>query len=337
MPPPYPPRRTPTPRLVFLLDFDGTLTRHDTISALASLAYSHPTRRQPPPPPWSHFTDAYLDDLRRYDAHYATRAEQRRSVDEEVAYLRGVRRVERASVERVEGAGVFEGVTGEVVGRGAEEMVRRGEVGLRGGWGRMVRVMMRMGRGGVRVGVVSVNWSRVWVKGVLRAGWEEEEEEEGAEREEGERRGREKGSEDVEVVANELDVDGGGSLGRYWGGEDGGIWTGEDKARVAQEVFGVREGRWNGKISVYVGDSATDLEALMLVDVGIVIRDEVMGSSQVALGETLERVEIECRWIGEFARKEEGGVRKTLWWARDFDDICDSPLFSTLLDRASKP
>lgn len=240
-----------------------------------------------------------------------------RKWEEEVRYLRGLRGVERRSVERLEGAGVFRGVRrGEVEG---------GEVELRRGWGRVVGL-----EGGVEVGVVSVSWSREWVRGVLRAGLTKEAEVgEGGKKEEMGRRVEELG-----IVANEFSFDGVGGMGRYWGRGEGGIWTSEDKARVLREVHGVG-GDGDGRVSVYVGDSATDLEALMLVDVGIVIRDEEMGSSQLGLKQLVERVGVECRWIGEFGREWEG--KRALWWARDFDDVCDSPLLSTLRDGALKP
>lgn len=187
------------------------------------------------------------------------------------------------------------------------------------GWGLGRGVDEERGKGEgeveVKVGIVSVGWSREWVRGVVRGGW----------------KGLGRGEEEVEVevVANELAFDGGGGMGRYWGEGEGGIWTSEDKARVLREGFGVGGGGVGG-VSVYVGDSATDLEALMMVDVGIVMRGEEMGRAQVGLMEVLERVGVECRWIGEFGGEGgEGG----LWWARDFDEVCDSPLLRTLRER----
>ena len=55
-----------------------------------------------------------------------------------------------------------------------------------------------------------------------------------------------------------------------------------------------------------------------------------MGSEQQKLRELLERVGMECLHIGKYEREKKEGKRqpvKKLWWARDFNEICDSPLF----------
>lgn len=156
---------------------------------------------------------------------------------------------------------------------------------------------------------------------------------------------------EMEIVANEIegldDVEGSqGMLSRCFdGGEGGGIWTAGDKGRVLRRLVaqdhGEEEKGGNERErarTVYVGDSVTDLECLMLVDVGICIRDEPLQSGQEALRETLERIGVECRWIGEMEHRHvgqsdrglesgSGGGMKGLWWARDFEEIRESALF----------
>ena len=233
---------------------------------------------------------------------------------------------------------------------GAEEAVRSGEVKFRRGWEGVVGRVLKGGDGVTEVGlvrVVSVNWSREWVRGCLvaaaaaAAGADVGEGDGGRGGGGGDGLGEED-LENVRVVANEiegLDAEEGstGGLGRYWAeegeGEGEGIWTAADKGRVVREMLDA-EGEGKGRRSVYVGDSVTDLEALLAVDVGICVRDEVMGGGQRELAEVLERAGVECRWIGEFKDRDgrsgvdakEGSI--VLWWARDFDDICNSPLFS---------
>lgn len=87
---------------------------------------------------------------------------------------------------------------------------------------------------------------------------------------------------------------------------------------------------------VYLGDSPTDLGCLLNADLGICVRDGDgdgdgkgaggMTSEQKALRGVLDRVGVDCRWIGELeGRKgavgEEGEWKGRLWWARDFDEV----------------
>lgn len=77
---------------------------------------------------------------------------------------------------------------------------------------------------------------------------------------------------------------------------------------------------------VYVGDSWTDIEALLAADLGICVRDEPLGESQRQLTDALERVGVRClrlRELGEWrvgeGRGEEGGGRVV--WVRDWEEI----------------
>ena len=106
---------------------------------------------------------------------------------------------------------------------------------------------------------------------------------------------------------------------RWFGEEEVRIWAVGDKGRVVGEVLGGEGGR-----SVFVGDSVTDLEALLAVDVGVFLRGEGRGRGQRELRECLER-------IGEYGVEESEGRGKRLWWTRGFEELCDSPLCLGLL------
>lgn len=248
----------------------------------------------------------------------------------------------------MEEAGAFRGVRGGDVDAAARRGVRVGAVWLRPGWEGCVRdVLLRWGEEGRRegrgkVGVVSVGWSARFIRRCLfhdAAAGPYGEGELG-------RRGVEEMVREMEVVANEirgLDDEGGssGMLSRWFGEEGGGVWTAGDKGRVVRRLIAEDggEGTGMGRMrTVYVGDSVTDLECLLLVDVGICIRDEPLQSGQEALREVLERVGVRCRWIGEMEREhtgqsahgvegENGGREKGVWWARDFEEIRRSALF----------
>lgn len=245
----------------------------------------------------------------------------------------------------MEEAGVFRGVTGRDVDGAAGESVESGEVVLRRGWEGCVRDVLGGAEAGAedgreggkgKVSVVSVGWSARFIRGcLLRAA---------AMRGDGGRVGEMVRG--LEIVANEiegLEGEGGsrGMLSRWFREDGGGIWTAGDKGRVVRWLIaeGNDEGTGRGRMrTVYVGDSVTDLECLLLVDVGICVRDEPLQSGQGALREVLERVGVRCRWIGEMEHEHTGwgnqrvesgnGEReKGLWWARDFEEIRQSALF----------
>ncbi|MCJ1294735.1 hypothetical protein MMC34_006293 [Xylographa carneopallida] len=355
-----PPTRTPPsplPRTHLFLDFDGTLTHADTLSSLASIPYALRARRLHPPsspslpspspphppappsplPPFSHFSHTYRSALAAHTTDH-----HRTSLSSELAFRASTRALEEASVQRVEDAGLFKGVTRGDVVRGAERAVGRGEVRVRGGWEALVGVGGggsgggaapgdgdAVGYGGGRTGrrreviILSVNWSRTWITAVLDADLAR----------------RYPCSEGqppltlealgVRVVANELvglDEAGGsqGRLDRWFGKEGGGLWVGGDKGRVVREWLGGMGG--DGGWSVFVGDSVGNLEGLVGCDVGVWMRGEVEdgevegGGSE--LGDVLERCEVRCKWVGGW--RGERGRGERVWWARGWGEVLGS-------------
>ena len=71
---------------------------------------------------------------------------------------------------------------------------------------------------------------------------------------------------------------------------------------------------------IYVGDSMTDIECLLEADIGIVMSFKGTGN----LMETLARYNISVLHIS-FWKSQPG---KSVWFARDFQDILDSALFT---------
>jgi len=358
------------PPIHLLLDWDSTLTTHDTLSLVAAIGYTNHENnpKSTPLPPWTKISEAYSADFKRHEENYRPRREERRNLQEELRWLESLRGVERASVERVERTGVFRAVRGCDVESAARAAVVGGGVRLRPGWARLLELVEE---GGGMSAVVSVNWSARFVRACLEYACELEKTGE-------EREGARAVVMGMKVMANEIEgldtVEGGsGRLSRYLE-DEGGIWTAEDKGRVVRELIGEEifpvEGERNKEQglstdrsgdesfacgsedtavgtpeapsrryaqTVYVGDSVTDLECLMLVDVGICVRDEPLGSGQGALKEVLERLGVECKWIGEVGdlrRNCSGlaalsnGTKHGLWWARNFEEIHNSPLFS---------
>ncbi|KAL9578884.1 MAG: hypothetical protein Q9212_005431 [Teloschistes hypoglaucus] len=234
--------------------------------------------------------------------------------------------------------------------QGAEAAVMGGQVRMREGWARVMGMARRTGeeaRGG-KVGVVSVGWSGEFIRGCLRSASAElltTSHGGGQEREEGS--GVNIG--DIVVRANEILGGVEGKMSRYFEedgrGGKGGIWTARDKRRVMMEMlFRPEQDRaeCNKSMTVYVGDSSTDLECLLAADFGICMREDgEMSGEQRALEETLQRIGIECQWIGDMkptdlgARSTDYGSTKQLWWTKNFDQICDSYLFQAAMNSES--
>lgn len=254
--------------------------------------------------------------------------------------------MERESYERVEGSGVFKNVRAEDMSQAAEAAVRGGQVRMREGWARVLGMARRSGgeRRGGTLGVVSVGWSGEFIRGCLRTAMAElfktphgrGEEQEGSKVDIG----------DIVVQANEILGGAEGKMSRYFEehgrGGKGGIWTARDKRRAMMEMLSRPEqGRAerDGSMTVYVGDSSTDLECLLAADVGICMTDEgEMSGEQRALEETLQRIGLECQWIGDMkptdlgTRSTDYGNAKQLWWTTNFDQICDSYLFQAAIN-----
>jgi hypothetical protein len=315
-----------TPIRLFI-DFDGTLTTHDTISQLSSIPYALSLPHKPTLPPFSDFTEAYLSDLQRHNDAYRPVASERTTLAQELEYLRSLRPVEQASIERIEAAGVFRGVSSGDLATVASRMVNDGSIKLRKGWLDIADDMIEA-YPYPQIVVCSVNWSRRWVNTIIQHGV------------------RLQGRSERGLlchfgfVVNDLEETSEvctGSMGRYFDQSDrseGGIWTSGDKARVMRDFL--NDGTVNPAVDVYIGDSVTDLECLMIADVGICMRgnEDQMGSAQKQLIKVLERIGVECVWIGDWTGSRTND--KLLVWARDFGEIRNSTCWKMLLEESAK-
>lgn len=186
-----PVRRPPRRAIHLILDFDGTITTADTTALLAHLASqkaasSNPTESGAPAENqedilaeraksklrlWDDIVAAYLADKKTHDEKWTSasrKAPLERTVDEEVHYQRKLEKVEGRSLARVKESGLFKGMEAGDWEVGAAKMLGDGKVAVRKG---LKELIERIGgkRNGGKVGVVSVNWSEQWVKGVLGA------------------------------------------------------------------------------------------------------------------------------------------------------------------------
>ncbi|KZO98459.1 hypothetical protein CALVIDRAFT_561920 [Calocera viscosa TUFC12733] len=259
-----------------LLDFDCTITTEDTLHLIASAAYTRHSLCKtggvatPPDVPllaadgylsWADFGEAYMAD---FDAH-TERFGPRDTLDREREYLASLKRVEQASVRRVERSGLFCGVTEDEIRKQARFVKLRQPEALK-------LLMEKALKRGTTLGVISVTWSTVFVKAALKRFLDEDV------------------LGQIRVCANEVvmgeDGTGTGALTK----EDGdGIATGADKLRMLCDITGRRPGEAGGQTDgmvVYVGDSTTDFPSLLEADIGIVVDDNR------SLTETCERLGI---------------------------------------------
>ena len=314
-----------------ILDWDGTLTSSSTLPLIAQIGYDlNASSTQPRSlPSWDSISDAYMADSRAHNAAYTPCAVDRDTVESELAWLESLKDIERESMERVEAAGIFIGVGKEDVRRAAKRAMEEGKVTLRDGWDRLVQAAFQEGG---QVAVVSVGWSGEFIRECLQAAMknlnaiQKEQARENID------------LDGIDVRANEVLGGKAGRMNRYFeeGGRKakGGIWTARNKRKVVDDVVSAERDNVSRRL-VCVGDSVTDLECLLSADVGVCIRDpDGMISEQKQLDESLQRLRIGCRWIGDMMlndlaanlSEKQTTSKPSLWWARDLAEICHSPL-----------
>jgi thiamine phosphate phosphatase / amino-HMP aminohydrolase len=313
------------PPVHVFLDWDGTLTKKDTLQILTDIGY----KRNPTSRPWSGIVQAYLDDYTAHEKSYSPSREQRKTIAEESAWLASLDVVENRSFRRVQDAGIFASVTKSDILSAANRAVRSQSLSLRGGWTKLLfegvvepprPPHLNLGRDGVRFHILSVNWSAFFIKSAI---FQSTLFEYGLDLSNPDTHPALKALIPMVHFANEL-----GSILRPTSGPEKTptiIRTSADKCRILTG-YGRLEGVTLDPVKVCVGDSTTDFDALLCVDIGICIRDEPMGSSQKELAETLERIGITVRPLCEFEwpQPAQEGPAKTLWWTEDLTEVSEA-------------
>ncbi|KAK4181195.1 HAD-like domain-containing protein [Triangularia setosa] len=301
---------------IIIFDFDGTITTQDTINTLASLPTSHhPTETTKGHEKlWEEIVEGYVADHASHTKAYSPDVGSRTTLEQELEYLESLRVPEGASIQKVSQGSLFAHLKEEDFrvfgtkvaddGRGGREQEKE-RVTLRKGFREFVGRCR--GEGGWEVGVVSVNWSRDFIKGVIaqQCG--------GA-------------TDGVRVVANGIKYPEGTIEGpEELGGEV--MMTAGDKLRGMRLLLlkGERVGG-KKKVVVYFGDSTTDLACLVEADLGVVVADEEGGKLLV----TLRRIGYAVPHVGEY-KEEKDGRKPGMLWARDFEEVMGSGVVDGLL------
>lgn len=227
-------------RLIF--DFDGTITEKDTIGDLANagLDFQRTQHGHDLAPQWDQVVKAYIDDCQQYKTSYPVKEDDRRSVAEEVEFLAGLRNVEKASLARVEGSGVFAGLQHAGLFQMGVNAVESRKIVIREGFKDVVELAERRGWG---LGIISVNWSRSFIRGVLHQF-------------------------NIPIITNEISPDANIHGPEFLGQP---LTNSAGKLRCLEHEF-----KRDGEKTLYFGDSTTDLECLLRG--GIVLADNYESS-----------------------------------------------------------
>ena len=298
-----------------VLDWDGTLTKKDTMFALARMAELRNKRLGLPGDPqaaWEGFGKAYMDDYAAFEERYKPKAKLRTDRQAESAWLKSLLDVEVRSAARVQKHAFLRGVKREDINMAARRTVETGEVSLRPGWQKLLALAGKENSSQAKpslagqVSILSVNWSDTFIRAALKESAQYSDNE-------GMRDQLHILIDALPIVSNEL-----ASLGHPYGSSGRLSEPSRPSIRTSYDKL-VNYRLESGHLNVYVGDSTTDFDALLAADVGICIYDNPMGSGQRGLADTLARVGCEVSHIGQANPNGLQGV--TLLWARDLNEI----------------
>ncbi|KAF2790702.1 hypothetical protein K505DRAFT_250597 [Melanomma pulvis-pyrius CBS 109.77] len=271
----------------WILDFDGTLTKKDTLNALVNVAVAANPGR-PTLAAWQNVTKAYLSDYSTALEQHAPDGNLPTTVIDERKLLWDLEVVEQRSIDRVSAAEIFKDVTGTDLYVGAARAVERRDVQLRSGSSDFLHYLyMRMSR----QDQLPKNTRGLEQNAPFR----------------------------MDVYANELEgvEEGSQSTGKVCAKGSHAIMSSRDKMTYLQCLRKTSPYTMRPVPVVYVGDSWTDFECLLAAELGICIRDDPMTSSQRTLADSLKRLDIRCPNILEWENVDEWSII----WARDFIEI----------------
>ncbi|KAG9950791.1 hypothetical protein KCU85_g3287, partial [Aureobasidium melanogenum] len=307
-----------------ILDWDGTLTRKDTLSLVGSIAYHANSSRSLPP--WSDFVNGYMNDYTEHTSRYEPSSSARTTFDQERQWLASLTPIENKSVQRVESSRIFKGVKASHVDQIAASSIENSDLQLRNDWYSLFQTLLDNPTN--KISILSVNWSERFIRQSLLAASSKL---------------TSPASEalhsyvtNMDIKANEIsDLESAEeSDGRLSKDSSAGIRTSADKlshlplrCQRHVEMCAPKRGleEQQDDLVVYIGDSATDLEALLAADVGICIRDDPMGSSQRELAETLHRIGVDVRRIDEdIDSKRAANGQMVVYWTRGFDTVVNA-------------
>lgn len=289
------PLTSPSRPVHWVLDWDGTITKHDSLDALVNISASFKPEF-PTLDHWNRVTKAYLDDYTSTLAKLAPGGALPQTIEEEKLLLERLQAVEQRSLDRVSESGIFKGLTKEQLNKGANTAINSKQVQVRVGYKDLFHHIHRHGD---NFNILSVNWSRYFITACLSAA------------------GAELPLDSIH--ANELEgvPQGRSSNGHISPDGEPKIISSGDKLRCLEQLRKSTPVAGESLPIIYVGDSWTDIECLLAADLGICIRDDPMGSSQRKLADALERLGVQCLHLKDWDQADPSRIV----WASSFDEI----------------
>jgi len=288
--------------LHLIFDFDGTITRADTINTLATSAVALQRSRtgRELGPEWDAVAREYWAELAAYKDAYVPEEQRRTCVGQEARFLKGLKGLEDASLDRVSRAGIFAGLSEADLRQLGADAVAAGDVVVRDGFGELLDLARQRGW---KTDIVSVNWSCAFISGVLGTTRQQHQDQ------------------PIRIIANETDPLGGQISGPSFLGTR--LTTSADKFRAMRHLLAGHGD--DTQHVVYFGDSTTDLECLLHARRGIVLASS---EDQSSLLQTLRRVDHPVAHVGTPPPPhQESQANNYTSWARDFNEVLASHLF----------
>jgi hypothetical protein len=245
---------------------------------------------------------AYQIDSQWHNTSYLPRKLYRNTLKREIEYQRDLKNIELRSFRRISSSGIFRGIELLDWNDFGTRAVQDGLVKTRKGFDEFAQKIAEIDPESLCWGVVSANFSRDFISGVLRA----------------------MNLRKMYVLANIARPDGilEGFEPHYDTPKEL-ITTSDIKLAAMHKMLRYWRGREGAdlKTPVYIGDSGTDIECLMDPEtIGVVMSEDGEGS----LMEILQRVGVRILPIAEFEDMDKTSVL----WARNFTEIVNSPLFN---------
>jgi thiamine phosphate phosphatase / amino-HMP aminohydrolase len=284
----------------FILDFDGTITTKDTISTLAKFGLSKQAEKgNDLSKVWDEVVKKYGEDYQNHNKNYKPSKEERDTAAKEIDYYRSLKEVETISFGRVSSSGVFHSISTNDFEHFGSEAIQNGEIVVREGFKEFLE---RIKKQRDLVGVVSVNFSRYFIQGVLEASAGPQ-------------------LSQIGIIANHSDENGVLLGPQTQDGGFGPIMVTSDAKLASMRGFlhrGGDKGRAFSRV-IYIGDSGTDIECLMEDTImGIMISED--GESQLV--QIIKRLGVKFLHISQCQASQRGFV----YWARNFKEIVESPV-----------
>ncbi|CAK7214467.1 hypothetical protein SCUCBS95973_002156 [Sporothrix curviconia] len=349
-----------------ILDFDGTITVNDTVDQLANFAVAFQQAQDAQVQSarsidddngdnsdnggwearWTGIVDKYLADHKEHKAGYAPTEDARTTLDHELAFLRSLHGVDCKSIYRLREARLFAGMAPDCLYEGGRQAVERGEDGgnqdkkhtvhLRPGFAAFLKQMSAQRKW--PVSIVSVNWSDSWIRGVLRA-------------DDNDNNNKSEDAAGIRVFANKVTES--GAIIPNFPRQDAPANHDHDhddnvpfascsdkvEALEAAVAAATKSRPEQSAAVVYMGDSTTDLECLVHAGKnrngggggGGIAMANGDGPATSKLIQTLVRLGYTVPHVSEAERfqrprSDDEGNAPRLAWARDYDEIMASQI-----------